>query len=336
MGHCRLAPPIEIAAQDREVSFRPLNERGRVLNRMLHRVLEPHPHWDSFRNDEGTLRGTLKPLAGFFSEEQRSKQPSVFSVIRALIAEFNHPLSSRLALVGAFGFDLLFRFDPIKMKMPREGMDDLRLFLCDDIYFMDRKKEQIDRYQFDFTLGEETTRSLPRTGEKLKRVKKTPDGPIVSDHEPEEYMAKVETVREGMRRGDFYEVVLRQTFSASFTDSPSELFKRIQKASPSPYEFFLQFGDEQLVGASPEMFVRVENGRVQTCPISGTARRTGDPLKDADNIRELLNSLKEESELTMCTDVDRNDKSPRLRSGNRARHRPPIDRILCGRLPHRR
>jgi anthranilate synthase len=71
----------------------------------------------------------------------------------------------------------------------------------------------------------------------------------------------------------------------------------------------LQLGDEQLIGASPEMFVRVEGSRVETCPISGTARRTGDPLKDAANIRELLNSTKEESELTMCTDVDRNDKS---------------------------
>jgi anthranilate synthase len=57
------------------------------------------------------------------------------------------------------------------------------------------------------------------------------------------------------------------------------------------------------------MFVRVEGNRVETCPISGTARRTGDPLKDAENIRELLDSRKEESELTMCTDVDRNDKS---------------------------
>ncbi len=83
----------------------------------------------------------------------------------------------------------------------------------------------------------------------------------------------------------------------------------MQQASPSPYEFLLQFGDEQLVGASPEMFVRVEGARVETCPISGTAQRTGDPLRDADNIRELLVSTKEESELTMCTDVDRNDKS---------------------------
>ena len=57
------------------------------------------------------------------------------------------------------------------------------------------------------------------------------------------------------------------------------------------------------------MFVRVEGRRVETCPIAGTARRTGDPLQDAESIRELLNSTKEESELTMCSDVDRNDKS---------------------------
>jgi len=64
-----------------------------------------------------------------------------------------------------------------------------------------------------------------------------------------------------------------------------------------------------LVGASPEMFMREEGRRVETCPIAGTAQRTGDPMRDADNIRELLKSTKEESELTMCTDVDRNDKS---------------------------
>ncbi|HEX5430815.1 MAG TPA: anthranilate synthase component I [Bryobacteraceae bacterium] len=307
-----LAPPLEISAEDRQVTFRPLNARGEALNRMLAPVLAPHPHWASFANDQGTLRGILKPLPGLFPEEQRSKQPSVFSVIRALIAEFRNPLASRLALVGAFGYDLLFRFDPIELKLPREGVKDLRLFLCDDIYYMDRKREQIERFQFDFTHDSGTTRGVPRTGERLKPPKLSNNAapaPIASDHQPEEYMANVETVREGMRRGDYYEVVLRQTFSAPYTGSPSELFNRIQNASPSPYEFFLQFADEQLIGASPEMFVRVEGRRIQTCPISGTARRTGDPLRDADNIKNLLNSLKEESELTMCTDVDRNDKS---------------------------
>src|SRR5262249_44615598 len=129
------------------------------------------------------------------------------------------------------------------------------------------------------------------------------------NHTPEEYMANVETVRAGMARGDYYEVVLRQTFQAPYDVTASDLFLRMQEASPSPYEFLIELGDEQLIGASPEMFVRIEGDRVETCPISGTARRTGDPLRDAQNIRELLDSPKEESELTMCTDVDRNDKS---------------------------
>ena len=139
-----------------------------------------------------------------------------------------------------------------------------------------------------------------------------------------------------MRQGDYYEVVLRQTFRAPYAGSPSELFERIQNASPSPYEFFLQFGDEQLIGASPEMFVRIEGGRVETCPIAGTARRTGDPLRDADNIRELLNSAKEESELTMCTDVDRNDKSRVSVPGSVKVIGRRLIESLRGRVPHGR
>jgi len=66
---------------------------------------------------------------------------------------------------------------------------------------------------------------------------------------------------------------------------------------------------EYLIGASPEMYVRVDGDRVETCPISGTIARGRDPIDDAAQIHALLNSAKDESELTMCTDVDRNDKS---------------------------
>lgn len=305
-----ICPPLELVSFGRHVELRPLNERGLVLNQLLEPVLRPHPHWEYLDFEAGTLRGRLKPLPSFFPEEERSKQPSIFSVLRALTEEFDNEQNSRLALVGAFGFDLLFQFDPIELKLPREHRKDLHLFLCDDIYFMDRKTEQIERYQYDFAKGDLTTAGLPRTGDpvpKTPRSKRPVE--VTSDHTREEYMANVERVRKGMRQGDYYEVVLRQTFSTPFTGKGSELFRRVQKASPSPYEFLMQFGDEQLIGASPEMFVRVEGDRVETCPISGTAIRTGDPMKDADNIRELLSSKKEESELTMCTDVDRNDKS---------------------------
>src|SRR5579862_7065979 len=272
-----VAPPLEFVARGRDITIRPLSPRGQILTQILERVLAPHPHWERFANENGVLHGRLKPLPELFSEEERSKQPSAFSVVRALLQEFHHPLSARLALVGAFGYDLLLQFDPIERKLERHDVKDLHLFLCDDIYFMDRKKEHIERYQYDFARGETTTQGLPRTSEKLKRAKKVKPGPIVSDHTPEEYMAKVETVREGMRQGDYYEVVLRQTFSTTYSGKASDLFRKVQLASPSPYEFLLQFGDEQLVGASPEMFVRLEGQRVETCPIAGTARRTGDP-----------------------------------------------------------
>lgn len=304
-----VCPPLEIVGQGRNIEIRPLNLRGEMLVEMLYRVLADHPHWDSLRLSAGRMSGTLKPLPKLFPEEERSRQPSAFSILRALIQEFRHPDDARLVLAGAFGFDLLFQFDPIELRKSRDGRKDLHLFLCDDIYFMDRKKEQIERFQYDFDMDELSTLALPRDGQPVPPPPPREPNEIVSDHTPEEYMAKVDRVREGMKRGDYYEVVLRQTFSTHYSGSPAELFERIQEASPSPYEFFLQFGDEALVGASPEMFVRVEGSRIETCPISGTARRTGDPMRDADNIRELLSSRKEESELTMCTDVDRNDKS---------------------------
>lgn len=304
-----LCPPLEIIGRGREIEFRPLNGRGERIVRMLARVLGGHPHWEASSFEGAAWKGTLRPLPALFSEEERSKQPSFFSILRAMVEEFRNEKDGRLALVGAFGYDLLFQFDPIELKLPRGEQKDLHLFLCDEICFMDRKREVIERFQFDFELGDLSTAGLARDADEVPIPAAAAPDEIVADHTPEEYMAKVEAVRAGMKVGDYYEVVLRQTFSAGFSGSPSELFERVQKQSPSPYEFLLQFGDEQLVGASPEMFVRVEGRRVETCPISGTARRTGDPMRDHDLIRELLNSPKEESELTMCTDVDRNDKS---------------------------
>jgi anthranilate synthase len=88
------------------------------------------------------------------------------------------------------------------------------------------------------------------------------------------------------------------------------VFARLKERNPSPYGFLINLGAEEwLVGASPEMYVRVEGDRVETCPISGTIARGRDPIDDATQILALLNSEKDESELTMCTDVDRNDKS---------------------------
>src|SRR5450755_624202 len=242
-----LAPPIEIIGRERNVAFNALNERGQVLLEILRPLFEDHPHRQSFEATAGSLKIELKPLAARFSEEERSKQPSPFSLLRTLIHEFQSPEDSRLVLIGAFGYDLLLQFDPIKLRLPRESQKDLHLFLCDDIYFMDRKKECIERYQYDFSINGLNTAGHLCTSPKVKKhrgVVHIVD--IESAHTAQEYIAKVQTVREGMRQGNYYEVVLRQSFSAPYDGSPSELFQRIQKSSPSPYEFLLQMGDEQL------------------------------------------------------------------------------------------
>jgi anthranilate synthase len=142
---------------------------------------------------------------------------------------------------------------------------------------MDRKKEQIERYRYDFEREGVSTRAWSARPNRAAAARAAAWPDRLRPHGRKSTWPSVEKVREGMRRGDYYEVVLRQTFSTPYSGKASDLFERVQRASPSPYEFLLQFGDEQLIGASPEMFVRVEGQRVETCPIAGTARRTGDP-----------------------------------------------------------
>src|SRR5262249_56360832 len=131
-----------------------------------------------------------------------------------------------------------------------------------------------------------------------------------SDHAPGEYQATVELARAAFARGDLFEPVPGQLFAEPCERTPAEVFQRLCRISPSPYGALMNLGDgEYLVSASPEMFVRSDGKRVETCPISGTIARGIDAIGDAEQIRQLLNSEKDEFELNMCTDVDRNDKA---------------------------
>jgi len=129
-----------------------------------------------------------------------------------------------------------------------------------------------------------------------------------------EYSNSVTRAKEEFKVGNLFEAVLSQTFREKLHKPPSVLFRRLQSRNPSPYGFIINLGEQEyLVGASPEMFVRCEQAdggwRVETCPISGTVARGADALEDAQRVKSLMMNAKEESELTMCTDVDRNDKS---------------------------
>jgi anthranilate synthase len=189
------------------------------------------------------------------------------------------------------------------------------LFLPDELIVVDNQKNDAWTVQYDFSSGSVSTIALARDPSQSPFEPFIEGTPFVErDSNKGNYAASVIKAKEQFRVGNLFEVVLSQVFRHKLTTKPSTVFRRLCKRNPSPYGFFMNLGcNEYLVGASPEMFVRVEKGskglRVETCPISGTIERGDSPLEDAAQIQKLLQSSKEESELTMCTDVDRNDKS---------------------------
>jgi len=233
----------------------------------------------------------------------------VFTVIRAVVDLFHHAGEPHLGLYGAFGYDLAFQFEPIRLVLPRPaGQRDLVLYLPDELVIVDHQRQMAMRRRYEFEAGGLSTAGLARTGAVAPYAGASAAPP--RDHAPGEYAALVRVAREAFARGDLFEVVPGQLFSEPCPGRPSELFALLQQRNPSPYGFIMNLGEaEYLVGASPEMYVRVDGDRVETCPISGTIARGRDPIADAAQILALLSSAKDEAELTMCTDVDRNDKA---------------------------
>jgi anthranilate synthase len=306
-------PPLVLSARGHSFTVEALNGRGEVLIPSIAATLKG---LDAVQIDAASARridGTIRQTSTRFPEEQRSRQPSVFSVLRALIVLFRSPEDEHLGLYGAFGYDLVFQFEPTKLRLPRPAdQRDLLLYLPDEILIVDHMRQQAAVHRYEFSVGGRSTAGLDRaTSDVVYRPDLAPASlPPESDHAPGEYPALVEKAKEAFKRGDLFEVVPGQMFSRACPDVPGVVFERLKKANPAPYGALINLGDgEFLVSASPEMYVRVEGRRIETCPISGTIRRGADPMEDADRILELLNSKKDESELTMCTDVDRNDKS---------------------------
>lgn len=310
-------PPIVLVARGRDFRLSALNERGRVLLPAMADAIYhlPAVAGAEMRNDD--LVGVIKEASGRFPEEQRSKQPSVFSLLRALIDLFASPVDAHLGLYGAFGYDLAFQFEPLRLRLERAAdQRDLVLYLPDELIIIDHRREWAMRRRYDFEVDGHSTHDVAREGATFPYVG-ADRVDYTCDHAPGEYAAGVRLAREAFKRGDLFEVVPGQTFFEPCPAPPSELFRRLRERNPAPYGFLMNLGQaEYLVGASPEMYVRVDGSRVETCPISGTIARGHDPIGDATQILRLLNSSKDESELTMCTDVDRNDKSRICKPGS--------------------
>ncbi|MFD4996649.1 anthranilate synthase component I [Streptomyces buecherae] len=321
-----LDPPVEVTASGAQVTFRALNDRGGLLLPVLGALLDGVPSLTGISGvtaADGTARGGDSvrvqgaPPAGLFAEEDRTRQVGVFAAVRALVEGMAGP-DPLLGLYGAFGYDLIFQVDPMEQHQRRTPGDrDMVLHLPDALYELDLHSDEALRHAYEFRVPAGSTEGLERTAPACPF---TPGRRPVRerDLEPGEYARVVDAAMPLFRSGALFEAVPGQVFRRAVSGDPAQLFRRLRHRDPAPRSLLMNLADgEFLVGASPEMFVRVRRDAgadgtrtlVESSPISGTIRRGGNALEDAEHIRTLLNSAKDENELTMCTDVDRGDKS---------------------------
>ena len=284
------APPVEILGFADHTEFHALTARGEKLVRILHDLFKAHPAegFEVSSADGKILCCAIKPAHRVFSEEERSRQPSPLSPLRHIMRHTAHD-ENFAGFYGAFKYDLLFCFNPMPLKKARGKNHVLFcLYIPDRLYILDRRKETVSCREFEFSLGDVSTAGI-RHEEKMQMTAaphESGDPVITSNISDAEYAAfvacakdaaAVARAKEHINKGDVFELVLSRKFAAPFEGRVSSLFRNIRRVNPSPYEFLVQMGSEQLVGASPEMFVRVQGRCVESCPIAGTARRSKTP-----------------------------------------------------------
>lgn len=130
---------------------------------------------------------------------------------------------------------------------------------------------------------------------------------VTSNTSRDEFFDMVQRAKDYITAGDIFQVVLSQRFEASFSLPPTALYRALRRTNPSPYMYFLDFGDFAVAGSSPEILVRVRDGEVTIRPIAGTRKRGSTPTRDQELADELLNDPKELAEHLMLLDLGRND-----------------------------
>ncbi|HHV67474.1 MAG TPA: anthranilate synthase component I, partial [Ochrobactrum intermedium] len=235
-------PPVVITSRARTMRIEALNARGVILLRPILDTVKALAEVTVDKAEENRIELNIAEPSGTFTEEERSRMPSVFTVLRAIVGLFFSEEDANLGLYGAFGYDLAFQFDPIQYKLKRpDDQRDLVLFIPDEIFVADHyaARAWVDRYEF--TCGGSSTHGLARATP--ARAFKPSDAKLArGDHNPGEYAKLVERAKESFKRGDLFEVVPGQTFYERCHTAPSEIFRRLKTINPSPYSFFINLG----------------------------------------------------------------------------------------------
>jgi anthranilate synthase component 1 len=227
-------------------------------------------------------------------------------------------------LVGYFGFESIAYIEPrlvAQGKTDTLGTPDVVLMLSEEVAVFDNLKGRLYLIvHADPAEPQSYARAVRRLGELTFRLRHSgPSYPevldpaslseadFVSGFTREGFEAAVRRSQEYIRAGDAFQIVLSQRLSVPFRARPVDVYRALRSLNPSPYMYFIDLGRTQIVGSSPEVLVRLEQGRIKVRPIAGTRPRGRTPEEDLANERDLLADPKERAEHLMLVDLGRND-----------------------------
>lgn len=226
--------------------------------------------------------------------------------------------------VGYLAYDSIRYFEPTIPPPPKDelGVPDLYFFTTDRVLVFDHRTRRlkiiVNAYPGEDPAAayDDACRKISGLVDALRQPAVLPPlftgagttpSEVSSNTTRGEYHAMVERAKEYIRAGDIFQIVPSQRFETPFDGAPLDLYRALRFVNPSPYMFLLRCPGYHLVGSSPEVHVRVDDGRIQIRPIAGTIRRGATPEEDNANAEVLLADPKERAEHLMLVDLARND-----------------------------
>lgn len=254
--------------------------------------------------------------------ERREGNP--LELLKAYYSDFEvrqegTPLAFSGGVVGALGYDFVRYQEELPDDNPDEiGIDTIQLMLVTEFLSMDLVAETMTAVVIEEDNQAGSVRAEKRMEEMLtealtdkaesKQIPFRPDGRIVKQSDTkEQYCRKVEKIKEYIVDGHVFQTVLSQRWTVETGQEGFALYKELREINPSPYMYYFEFGDFQIIGSSPEMIAKHKDNIVTTCPIAGTRPRGKDTREDAALEASLLADPKEKAEHVMLVDLARND-----------------------------
>jgi anthranilate synthase component 1 len=273
---------------------------------------------------------SLNRNARFDPRDFKAEQNDPLTSLRSLIDESKIKLPDNLpascaGLFGFLGYDMIRLVEHLPNVNPDPiGLPDAVLMRPSVVAVLDGVKGDVTVVSPAWTNSGQSARAAyaqaaERVMDALRDLERAPDGTshdlgesfeapeATSNFTHDGYLKAVETAKDYIKAGDIFQVVPAQRWTQEFPLPPFSLYRSLRRTNPSPFMFFFNFGGYQLIGASPEILVRVFDGEVTIRPIAGTRKRGATPAEDKALEEDLLADKKELAEHLMLLDLGRND-----------------------------